>query len=86
MKKRRAIDEDMPVGKLRIIPDFLPSPEEIASSFKKQKVTLLIDQRSLDFFKARAKRLGAKYQQMMREVLSHYTLHHSKTRRHRRAA
>ena len=78
MKKKRDPnkDEDMPRGPVRVIPDFLPSPEEIANSFKKQKVTILLDQRSVEFFKHQAKQAGAKYQQLMREVLRHYVSHH----------
>jgi hypothetical protein len=76
MKKRKFIDDDMPIGPLRIVPDFLPSPEEIALSFKKQKVTILLDQRSVEFFKRQAMQAGAKYQQLMREVLRRYAAHH----------
>ena len=77
MKRKRDPnwDEDMPIGPVRIVPDFLPSPEEIALSFKKQKVTILLDERSVAFFKLQAKRLGAKYQQLMREVLRRYAAH-----------
>jgi len=82
MKKRRLIDEDAPFGRLTVIPDFLPPPEELALPFKKQKVTILLEQWSVDFYKDRAKRLGIKYQQLMREVLSRYAQHHS-ARRHR---
>jgi predicted DNA binding CopG/RHH family protein len=76
MKRKRIYDEDAPSGQARIIPDFLPSPEEIAMSFKKQKVTILLDQRSVEFFKTQAQRAGAKYQQLMREVLRRYAAHH----------
>jgi uncharacterized protein (DUF4415 family) len=79
MKKKRDPNwkEDMPIGPFQIIRDSrLPSPEEIARSFKKQKVTLLLDQRSIDFFKTQAERSGSKYQQLMREVLRHYVSYH----------
>jgi len=76
MKRKRTYDEDEPSDQARIIPDFLPSPEEIAMSFKKQKVTILLDQRSVEFLKKQAKQAGAKYQQLMREVLRRYVSHH----------
>ena len=75
MKKKRRFDDDMPIGPVRIVPDFLPPPEELAIPFKKKKVTLLLDQWSVDFFKTRAQRHGTKYQQMMREVLRRYAMH-----------
>lgn len=63
---------DMPVGKLTRVPDFLPPPEELIAADTMVKVTLSIDRYSLEFFKAMANKLGAKYQKMMREVLRGY--------------
>ena len=80
MKKQRRFDEDMPVGNLRIIPDFLPSPEEIARSLKRHKVTLLLEDETIDFFKEHARKHSTRYQQMMREVLRHYTRRNGEAR------
>ena len=86
MKRKKVIDDDEPSDQARIIPDFLPSPEVIAQSLRRNRITLLLDNDTIDFFKDRARKLNTKYQQMMREVLWHYTRRHSETRRHRRAA
>lgn len=80
MKRKRAYDEDEPSVHARIIPDFLPSPEEFAKAFRKQKVTILLDQQVIGFFKAHARKSGGKYQQLMREVLRHYVAHHQPRR------
>jgi hypothetical protein len=78
MKRKRKYDEDEPSDQARIIPDFLPSPEVIADSLRKNKITLLLDDETIHFFKGHAKKLNTKYQQMMREVLRHYTRRHKK--------
>lgn len=56
----------------------LPSPEEIALSIKlkPQKVTITLDERSVDFFKQKAQQYGVKYQSMIREVLLKYSQQH----------
>jgi len=56
----------------------LPSPEEIALSIKlkPQKVTITLDERSVDFFKKKANQYGVKYQSMIREVLLKYSQQH----------
>ncbi|OGR89148.1 MAG: hypothetical protein A2992_09785 [Elusimicrobia bacterium RIFCSPLOWO2_01_FULL_59_12] len=79
MKKKRKdnIDEDMPIGPVRIIPDFLPPPDQlIFPGEQTQKITLLVDRKSLAFYKDRARRYGTKYQRMMREVLKRYARQH----------
>jgi len=66
----------MPVGKLTVVPNFLPPPEELFPREEILKVTLRLDRRSVEFFKAIAKKSGMKYQRMMREVLRRYAHHH----------
>ncbi len=69
-KRKRKIDPDMPIGKLTEIPNFLPSPEELAKA--KVVVTMNLDADTLEFFKKKAAKRGAKYQRMINEVLSRY--------------
>jgi len=58
---------------LSVLPrGFLPSPEELAGKSPQTKITLAVDNASLDFFKAEAKRLGTSYQRMMRNLLAGY--------------
>jgi hypothetical protein len=78
MKKKIRYDEDMPSNNARMIKDFLPPPEKLVMPNDKVKITLVIDLPSVEFFKAHAKRLGTKYQRMMREVLKRYAQMHSR--------
>jgi predicted DNA binding CopG/RHH family protein len=61
--------------------DFIPTPEEIARSLRHAKVTILLDDGTVVYFKQEAKKHGVSYQQMIREVLRQY-----KERQTRRAA
>jgi len=82
MKKRTRYDEDMPSDNARIIKDFLPPPEKLIMPSRRVKITLVLDEDSVDFFKTQAGKHGTKYQRMMREVLRRYVMLHS----HRPAA
>lgn len=73
MKKRiKNKKTDQPIGKLKIVDDFLPPPEKLVAAEEMVKVTLAVDRFSLEFFKQMAGKVGAKYQKMMREVLRGY--------------
>ena len=76
MRNKTRRDEDMPKGPLRVIRDFLPPPDDLVLPDDHIRVTLFLDRQSVDFFKTHAKRLGSKYQRMMREVLKRYAAHH----------
>ena len=65
----------MPVGKLIEVPDFLPPPEELAKAKTTVIVTIGLDLETIEFFKKQAKKRGAKYQKMIREVLNRYADH-----------
>jgi len=72
-KTRKAIDPDMPVGKLIPIPNFLPPPEELVFPEEKTvKITIAVTESSLNFFKRQAKKHKTKYQKMIREVMDRY--------------
>lgn len=64
-----------PMGKLRIVRDFLPSPEELVLKGENVKVTLSLSKSSIEFFKHMAKEHHTHYQKMIREVLDIYTAH-----------
>ena len=76
-KLRKIKQDDQPIGQLRTVSDFLPSPEKLVAPEDTVKVTLSLDRQSLDFFKSRANALGTKYQRMIRELLKNYTAHFS---------
>ena len=69
MKRKYRRDPNYPVGKLTVVPDFLPPPEDLLPPNTKLKVTIELDWDSVEFFKSQAKRHHSKYQRMMREVL-----------------
>lgn len=56
----------------RVVSDFLPSPETLILREKKKRVTLMLTQKSLDFFKKAAKAHKASYQAMIRRLLDYY--------------
>ena len=62
-----------PVGKVEVIADMLPSPEELAFKEDTVKVTIALSKSSVDFFKKEAKKHDTKYQQMIRRLLDEYT-------------
>ncbi len=71
MKKK--IDDDMPIGKITIIPDFLPPPDQLVfPKDKTVKVTLTLSADSIAYFKAHAKKNNTKYQVMIRALVDRY--------------
>ena len=71
--KMKYTDESM--GKVRVISDFLPSPEELALKDETVKVTISLSKVSVDFFKNEAKKYNTQYQKMIRRLLDEYTAH-----------
>ena len=66
---------DEPMGKVKVISDFLPSPEELALKDETVKVTIALSKTSIDFFKNEAKKYNTQYQKMIRRLLDEYTAH-----------
>jgi len=46
---------DEPIGKVKVIKDFLPSPEELALKEETVKVTISLSRASVDFLKMKRK-------------------------------
>ncbi len=61
-----------PIGKLRVIKDFLPSPEEIAFKEEPVKVTMVLSKSSVQFFKKTARKHHTPYQKIIRTLLDTY--------------
>lgn len=72
MKKKTKVDDDMPIGRLIRIVDFLPPPSELAKAPRLVRVTIELDAESIDFFQKQAEKHKTKYQRMIREVLKRY--------------
>jgi predicted DNA binding CopG/RHH family protein len=67
---------DEPRGDLKVIPDFLPAPEELAFQDDTVKVTITLSRSSVEFFKREAKKHHTQYQKMIRRLLDIYTQRH----------
>ena len=70
---------DDPLEDLRIIPDFLPGPQNLVLRDEGIKVTIALSTRSVDFFKAEAHKYHTQYQGMIRRRLDAYVNHHSES-------
>jgi predicted DNA binding CopG/RHH family protein len=67
---------DEPMGKVKVIKDFLPSPEELALRDETVKITISLSRASVEFFKNEAKKYNTQYQKMIRRLLDEYTSQH----------
>lgn len=70
---------DEPIGKLKVIDDFLPPPEHLVLKEDNIKVTIALKKSSVEFFKKEAKKHHTSYQKMIRQLVDWYTSHHQKS-------
>ena len=63
---------DEPLGELKVVSDFLPSPEELAFREESVKVTISLSKKSIDFFKSEAGKHHTQYQRMIRQLIDAY--------------
>ena len=68
---------DGPMEEVRVIEDFLPTPEELAFREETVKVTIALSRASVEFFKREAAKNQVSYQKMIRRLLDEYTLRHT---------
>ncbi len=61
-----------PIGEYRVVPDFLPPPDQLVFRDEGVKVTIALSKRSVDFFKAHAAKNQTQYQRMIRQLLDAY--------------
>ena len=74
--KKKIRYTDKPMGDVRIVDDFLPSPDKLAFNEEQIKVTIGLSKNSVDFFKKQAKKHRTQYQKMIRRLLDIYVAHH----------
>lgn len=67
---------DQDLGPVKVVPDFLPAPEELVFKKDTVKVTIVLSKESVEFFKHEAKKHRTQYQKMIRRLLDAYTLAH----------
>jgi predicted DNA binding CopG/RHH family protein len=75
--KNKISYSDGPIGEVRVVEDFLPSPEELAFREETIKVTIALSKTSVEFFKQEAAKHQVSYQKMIRRLLDEYTLRHT---------
>ena len=69
---------DEPLGDPKVVPDFLPSPEDLVFRDEGVKITIALSKRSVEFFKSEAQKHRTQYQRMIRRLLDAYADHHGK--------
>ena len=74
--KKKIKYTDEPLGDLRVIDDFLPSPEELAFKQDNVKVTIALSKTSVEFFKKEAEKHHTQYQKMIRRLIDFYVARH----------
>ena len=73
--KKKIKYTDEPIGRVEVVSDFLPSPEELALKDETVKVTIALSKVSVEFFKKEAKKYNTQYQKMIRRLLDEYATH-----------
>ena len=74
--RRKISYTDEPLGRLRVVKDFLPAPEELAFNKEGVKVTITLSKSSVEFFKRAAEKYHAPYQKMIRQLIDAYAAHY----------
>ena len=80
MKKPKVKYKDEPIGKIRIVDDFLPAPQDLVLKEETTKITISLTKESIDFFKNEAAKHHTHYQTMIRALLDQYTSHYIQSR------
>jgi predicted DNA binding CopG/RHH family protein len=69
---------DEPMGELRVIKDFLPSPDQLVLKEENVKITISLKKSSVEFFKKEAQKRRTSYQKMIRRVIDWYASQYQK--------
>lgn len=67
--KKKIIYEDVDLGPVRRIKDFIPSPEKLVLRETNVRVTLNLSTASVEFFKGLGKKSHIPYQKLIRRLL-----------------
>ena len=70
---------DEPMGRLRVIKDFLPPPGQLVLKEENVKITISLKKSSVEFFKKEAQKHRTSYQRMIRRVIDGYALQYRKS-------
>ena len=78
MKKRKRVKyTEEPIGKIKVVKDFLPKPEDLVLKEETVKVTISLTKSSIEFFKHEAEKYHTHYQTMIRKLIDQYTTHYA---------
>ena len=66
------------MGKLRVVKDFLPAPDQLVLREENIKVTISLNKSRVDFFKKEAQKQRISYQKMIRRVIDWYASQYQK--------
>ncbi len=69
---------DEPMGKLKVIKDFLPPPDQLVLKEENVKITISLKKSSVEFFKKEAQKRRTSYQKMIRRVVDWYASQYQK--------
>ena len=69
---------DEPLGRLSVVKDFLPPPDELVLRRDHVKVTIALSKSSVDFFKKEAGKRRTSYQAMIRRLIDLYAAQYEK--------
>ena len=78
MKKKIKYTNE-PMGKLKVIKDFLPPPEKLVLKEENVKITISLNKSSVEFFKNEAQKHRTSYQKMIRRLIEWYASQHRKS-------
>ncbi len=70
---------DEPMGRLRVVKDFLPPPDQLVMKEENVKVTISLRKSSIEFFKREAQKHHTSYQRMIRRLIDWYASQHQKS-------
>ena len=74
--KQKIKYSDEPLDEVRIVEDFLSSPENLVFRDETVKITIALSRQSVDFFKQIAKKHHTQYQKLIRRLLDEYAIRH----------
>ncbi|MEN8155595.1 MAG: CopG family transcriptional regulator [Bacteroidota bacterium] len=74
--KKKIKYSDEPLDEVKIVEDFLPSPDNLVFRDETVKITISLSRQSVDFFKQVAKDHSTQYQKLIRRLLDDYAFRH----------
>lgn len=65
---------DEPLNELKLVSDFLPTPQQLSVRNRNTKITISLSTESINFFKDQANQHDMQYQKMIRQLLDDYVI------------